>query len=125
MYTFCARKIGILKRLRRKLHPAVIHHTYTTPIRPKLEYASPVWSGGNTTKLTKLEESFSHSIAISFAKLENRFAYHMLVLFFKIILGIAPLFLRSLFPALSSSSSGYNFRRMSYPVFAVQRSAML
>ena len=127
VYTSCARKIGILKRLRWKLHPAVIHHIYTTAIQPKLEYVSLVWSGGNTTKLTKLEESFSRtgSIGISFTKLENQFAYHPLVLFFKIKLGIAPLHLRSLLPTLSSSSSGYNFRRMSYPVPAVQRSAML
>ena len=71
---------------------------------------SPIWSGGNTTELTKREEAFSCSIGISLTKLENRFAYHTLVLFFKIKLGIAPLYLRSLLPTLSSSRSGYNFR---------------
>ena len=121
--TSSARMIGILERLQQKLHPAVIHHIYTTAIRQKFEYASSIWSGGNTTKLTKLEESFSRCIGISLTKLENRFAYRTLILFFKIKLESAPLYLRSLLPTLSSSNSGYNFRRVSYP--AVQRSAML
>ena len=36
MYTNCARKIGMLKRLKRKLHPSAFKQIYTGTIRPKI-----------------------------------------------------------------------------------------
>ena len=32
-------KVGILRRLRKKLHPSVVKRIYTEAIRPKLEYS--------------------------------------------------------------------------------------
>ena len=39
VYINCARKIGMLKRLKRKLYPSVFKRIYTGAIRPKMEYA--------------------------------------------------------------------------------------
>ena len=52
VYKSCARKVGTLRRLRTKLKPASTRRIDAGAIRPKLEYACPVWSGSNTAKLT-------------------------------------------------------------------------
>ena len=53
-HSTCARQVGILRRLRKKLDPSVIKRIYTGAIRPKMEYACAIWSGGTTTKLVEL-----------------------------------------------------------------------
>ena len=55
VYTSCARRIGMIRRLRRKLHPVVLKRIYLGAVLPKLEYACPVWCGGPTQKLIKGE----------------------------------------------------------------------
>ena len=55
VYINCARKIEMLKRLKRKLHPSAFKRIYTGAIRPKMEYACTVWSGGPTSKLVDLQ----------------------------------------------------------------------
>ena len=124
VYSSCARKVGILRRLRNKLRSATIRRIYVGAIRPKLEYACPVWSGGNTSKLETLQTSLCRSHQLSLPPLKKRFDYHSLVLFFKIILKVTPAYLNSLLPS-RSSSSGYRFRKLSYPVPLVKKSATL
>ena len=58
VYTDCARKIGILRRLQHTLRSTALWKIFITAIRPRLEYACPEWSGGNTSKLVKLQELF-------------------------------------------------------------------
>ena len=58
VYINCIRKIGMLKRLKRKLHPSAFKRIYTGAIRPKMEYACTVWSGGPTSKLVDLHLFF-------------------------------------------------------------------
>ena len=87
-------------------------------------YACPVWSGGNTSKLVKLQELFCCRHQIVLPQLQQRFDYHTLVLFFKIKSNLAPPYLTELLPQLSSHC-GYNFRKNLYPVPAVKKSSTL
>ena len=124
MYTDCARKIGILRRLQRKLRSTALRKIFIGAIRPRLEYACPVWSVGNTSKLVKLQELFCRRHQIVLPQLQQRFDYHTLVLFFKIKSNLAPPYLTELLPQLSSHC-GYNFRKNPYPVPAVKKSSTL
>ena len=124
VYTDCARKIGILRRLQRKLGSRALRKIFIGAIRPRLEYACPVWSGGNTSKLVKLQELFCCRHQIVLPQLQQRFDYHTLVLFFKIKSNLAPPYLTKLLPQLSSHC-GYNFRKNLYPVPAVKKSSTL
>ena len=58
VFSSCARRIGMLRRLRRILPNAAIRRIYIGSIRPILEYVCPVWCGGPIAKLVKLQESF-------------------------------------------------------------------
>ena len=49
LYTSCARRVGILRRLRNKLQSQVFKKIFIGSIRSKLEYACAVWSGGPIT----------------------------------------------------------------------------
>ena len=124
VYTDCARKIGILRRLQRKIKPAALRRIYIGAIRPRLEYACPVWSGGNTGKLIKLQELFCRRHQIVLPPLQRRFEYHTLVLFFKIKSNLAPRYLTALLPP-PSSNCGYNFRKNLYPVPTLKKSSTL
>ena len=111
VYTSCARRIGMIRRLRRKLHPVVLKRIYLGAVLPKLEYACPVWCGGPTQKLIKMHANFcrrNHS-GTALPSLQTRFDYHTLVMFYKIHTKQAPSYLTSLLPPLSSRS-GYTFR---------------
>ena len=117
-------RFGILRRLQRKLRSTALRKIFIWAIRPRLEYACPVWSGGNTSKLVKLQELFCRRHQIALPQLQQRFDYHTLVLFFKIKSNLAPPYLTELLPQLSSHC-GYNFRKNLYPVPAVKKSSTL
>ena len=51
LYTDCARRIGILRRLTNKLNSAAFRKIFICAIRPKIEYACAVWSGGSNEKI--------------------------------------------------------------------------
>ena len=100
VYTDCARKIGILCRLQRKIRSTALRKIFIGAIRPQLEYACPVWSGGNTSKLVKLQELFWRRHQNVLPQLQQRFDYHTLVLFFKIKSNLAPPYLTEILPQL-------------------------
>ena len=54
--------------------------------------------------------------SLSLPPLEKRFAYHTLVLFYRVRANLAPTFLSPLVPPLTSTKSGYSFKKESYPV---------
>ena len=124
VYTDCARKIGILRRLQHKIRSTALRKIFIGAIRPTFEYACPVWSGGNTSKLVKLQELFCRPHQIVLPQLQQRCDYHTLVLFFKTKSNLAPPYLTELLPQLSSHC-GYNFRKNLYPVPAVKKSSTL
>ena len=57
IYTTCARKIGILRRLRKKLHPSIFKKIYVGVIRPKLEYGCAIWERGPNFKAAELTKN--------------------------------------------------------------------
>ena len=83
LYTSCARRVGILRRLRNRLQSQVFKKIFIGSIRPKLEYACAVWSGGPITKLIRLQEAFCHRHKVHLPSLQKRFQFHSLVLLFK------------------------------------------
>ena len=61
-----------------------LRRVFTVFIRPRLEYANLIWSGGNITKLLKLEEKFCKGNRLTLPTLNACLVYHTLLLFFKI-----------------------------------------
>ena len=82
VYTSCARRIGMIRRLRRKLHPVVLKRIYLGAVLPKLEYACPVWCGGPTQKLIKMHANFCRRNGTALPSLQTRFDYHTLIMFY-------------------------------------------
>ena len=107
VYSTCARMLGILRRLDGNISPLCMERIYKTAIRSRMEYACAVWSGGSTRSLQRLQDSFAKRLGLTHPPLKNRFNYHTLVLFYKIRQNLAPKYLCSLVPDLSSTTSGY------------------
>ena len=84
VYTSCAQRVGMIRRLRRRFSPAVLKKIFIGAVQPKLECACAVWSGGSTQKLQKLCTSFSRRNGTALKPLQKRFDYHTLVMFYKI-----------------------------------------
>ena len=98
VFTKCARHVGILNSLRKKLSKRCLTRIYKGYIRPRLEYACAVWSGGNTSKLLKLQQKFCRQHQVQLPNLSNRFKFHTLTLFYKIRNGLAPTYLSEILP---------------------------
>ena len=62
LYTSCARRVGIMRCLRNKLQSQVFKKFFIGSIRPKLEYACAVWTGGPITKLIMWINQNKHCI---------------------------------------------------------------
>ena len=90
VFSTCARRIGMLRRLRRILPNAAIRRIYVGSIRPILEYTCPVWCGGPIAKLVKLQESFCRRHHVTLPPVKKRFDYHTLILFYKTKAGPPP-----------------------------------
>ena len=112
--TACARMIGILRRLDGTTR-SPMKRIYTAVIHPLMEYVCAVWSGGPTGCLQRLQDSFAKRHSLSFPPLEKRFEYHTLVLFYRVRANLAPTYLSFLVPPLTSTKSGYSFRKKILP----------
>ena len=73
LYTDCAQRIGILRRLRNKLNSTAFRKIFIGAIRPKIEYACAVWSGGPTGKIAKLQDAYCRRHQIHLPPLKKRF----------------------------------------------------
>ena len=124
VFSSCARRIGMLRRLRRILPNAAIRRIYIGSIRPILEYACSVWCGGPIAKLVKLQESFCRRHHVMLPPVKKRFDQHTLILFYKIKSNLAPAYLTELLPS-PSHNSGHTFRKELYPVPLVKKSSSL
>ena len=120
VFSSCARRIGMLRRLRRILPNAAIRRIYVGSIRPILEYTCPVWCEGPIAKLVKLQESFCRRHHVTIPPVKKRFDYHTLILFYKIKSNLAPAYLTELLPS-PSHNSGHTFRKELYPVPLVKK----
>ena len=125
VFTKCARHVGILNSLRKKLSKRCLTRIYKGYIRPRLEYACAVWSGGNTSKLLKLQQKFCRQHQVQLPNLSNRFKFHTLTLFYKIRNGLAPTYLSEILPGTLALSSGRNLRRHVYPFPRINKSSTM
>ena len=125
LYTDCARRIGILRRLRNKLNSTAFRQIFIGAIRPKIEYSCAVWSGGPTGKIAKLQNPHCQRHQIHLPPLRKRRECHTLTLFFKMKHQMVPQYLPSLVPTPTSESSRYSFRKLSYPVSLVSKTSTL
>ena len=124
VYTSCAHRVGMIRRLRWRFSPAVLKKIFIGAVQPQLESACAVWGGGSTQKLQKLSTSFSRRNGTALQPLPKRFDYHTLVMFCKIHSRNAPPYLTSLLPLLSLSS-GYTFRKLSHRFPAVKSTSTM
>ena len=124
VYTDCARKIGILRRLQRKLGSRALRKIFIGAIRPRLEYACPVWSGGNTSKLVKLQELFCCGTRLSYLHCNSDLTITHWCCSSRSNRTWPLLYLTKLLPQLSSHC-GYNFEKICNPVPAVKKSSTL
>ena len=125
VFTKCARHVGILNSLRKKLSKRCLTRIYKGYIRPRLEYACAVWSGGNTSKLLKLQQKFCRQHQVQLPNLSDRFKFHTLTLFYKIRNGLAPTYLSEILPETLALSSGRNLRRHVYPFPRINKSSTM
>ncbi len=116
VYSACARQLGMLRRLRGKVTCATAVKIFKGFIQPRLEYASALWSGGNTRKLSRLQERFCRDHNVHLPPLARRFEYHTLILFFKIRQKLSPSYLNEILPETFSQTTPYNLRKSVYPV---------
>ena len=107
-YTACARMIRILRRLDGTIRSPAMKRMYIAVIRPSMEYACAVWSGGPTGCLQRLQDSFAKRHSLSLPPLGKRFEYHTLVLFYRDRANLAPTYLSSLVPPITSTNSGHS-----------------
>ena len=111
----CSRMIGVLCRLRRRLQAKGLQSRqlmiFIGAIRPRMEYASQVWSGGPTQSLQRLQDSFCKRHGIQLPPLQTWFDYHSLVLLYKMRSSLAPPYLCTLLPRRASATTGYSFRK--------------
>ena len=119
--------IGVLRRLRRRLQGTTVNAIFLGAIRPRMEYASQVWSGGPTQSLQRLQDSFCKRHGIRLPPQQTRFDYHSLVLLYKMRSrsSLAPPYLCTLLPGRASVTTGYSFRKSGYPVPATRKSSTL
>ena len=82
-YESCARRVGILRRLRRTLPSRVLRRNYVGVVLPIKEDACPVWSGRPVyvAKLIHLHESFCRRNQTDLPPLQKRVDFHTSVLF--------------------------------------------
>lgn len=125
IHTTCARQIGLLARLRNVLSKPAVRRIFTGFIRPRLEYASAIWSGGNITKLLKLQEKFCKRHRLTLPALNTRLEYHTLLLFFKIRQNTTPSYLSAILPRTFNDSTTYRLRKMNYPFPGVRKTSSL
>ena len=101
---------------------------FTAVIRPRIEYACAVWSGGPTQRLQRLQDSFSKRHGIMLPSLQKRFDYHTLVLLYRIREKLAPDHLFHYFPPsyrAHHTQAGHSLRKHSYPAPLQKKSATL
>ena len=127
LYKTASKSLNILHKLMHKLDRKTLETIYLTFIRPKLEYASPVWSDLSIQDKTKLENCqikaaqivtgakrrTSHTNLyneVSWPKLEERRRFNNLNLMHKITHTHEPEYLFELLPTTVNSSTSYNLR---------------
>ena len=75
LYTARALKIRMLRSLWKRVSKKCFTKIYIGYIRPRLEYACAIWSGGSTSKLCRLHDRFCRRHQARLPSQEKRFKY--------------------------------------------------
>ncbi|MCG7883380.1 MAG: hypothetical protein JAY96_17510 [Candidatus Thiodiazotropha endolucinida] len=136
--TSAAKILGMMRKLKYKLHRKALNQIYLSFLRPIFEYASVVWDGCTMYEKDSLEKiqheaarivsglTRSVSIAklyseIGWLSLADRRNYQKLILVFKSKNAMLPEFLTNLFPPVVGMTSRYELRNSDDYVIQNQR----
>lgn len=120
-------RLNLLRSLKFKVSRKALEHIYVAFIRPLLEYSDSVWDNCSTetkhlldaihieaariitggTKLCGIEKMFTD---LGWESLQSRRNKHKLIVFYKILNGLAPQYLSDLVPPLVQQNTRYNLR---------------
>ena len=128
-YTACARRVGILRRLKRKPTSTAFNNRTDQHRNCPSNHGICLchlewWLNSKAEKAAAAAAALCRSHDVSLPPLQTRFDYFTLMLFYKIRMRLSPQSLQNMLPN-PSSHSGYQFRKMSYPVPKVKKSSTL
>ncbi|XP_060593627.1 uncharacterized protein LOC132748097 [Ruditapes philippinarum] len=121
------KRVHIMRRLKFTLDKKSLEVIYTSFIRPFLEYADVIWNNCSMAEkdiLDKIQNECARIVSgatklvsldklqqeVNWSSLEERRRVHRLILFYKMINGLAPEYLTNLVPPNIGSTSSYNLR---------------
>ena len=122
------KRIGVMQFLKTRLDRLSLQINYFSFIRPILEYGDVIWdnlSQGLKDQLDKVQNEAARIVTgctklvsivdlyreAGWETLGQRRRKHKLILFYKMMYGVAPNYLNNLIPPTVGSSSTYNLRR--------------
>ena len=120
-------RLNLLRALKFRVSHKSLEHMYISFVRPLLEYCDSVWDNASVdskkqldavhieaariitgaTKLCSIEKLLSD---LGWESLQNRRNKHKLIIFYKIINGLAPNYLLDLVPPIIQETTNYNLR---------------
>lgn len=123
-------RLNLMRGLKFKVSRTALEKMYISFIRPLLEYCDSVWDNASTeakrqldavhieaartitgaTKLCSIDKLFAD---LGWESLQSRRNKHKLVIFYKIMNGLAPSYLSDLVPPLIQDTTHYNLRNSS------------
>jgi hypothetical protein len=122
-----SKRVHMLKGLKYKLNRDILINLYKTMIRPVMEYADCVWDGcsvylSNLLEILQYESAIIVTGALKgsskqrllselcWEEMKTRRLFHKLTLFYKIVKGYTPSYLRSLLPPKVCEMSRFSLR---------------
>ena len=129
-YIFVHIRLNLMRGLKFKVSRTALEKMYISFIRRLLEYCDSVWDNASTeakrqldavhieaartitgaTKLCSIDKLFAD---LGWESLQSRRNKHKLVIFYKIMNGLAPSYLSDLVPPLIQDTTHYNLRNSS------------
>ena len=119
-------RINRLSQFKYRLDRRSLERVYISNIRPIMEYGDVIWAGGNIGDLDKLDMQKNAARVVTGATarcdtstlmndvawpmLASRRRIHRLTMFYQIVNGLSPPYLRDLLPARVGERSRYNMR---------------
>ncbi|MEW8548405.1 MAG: reverse transcriptase family protein, partial [Candidatus Thiodiazotropha sp.] len=124
-------RLNLMRALKFRISRKALEQMYISFIRPVLEYCDSVWDNASTetkqkletvhieaartitgaTKLCSIQKLFDD---LGWESLQNRRNKHKLTIFYKIMNGLAPGYLRDCLPPLVQETTSYNLRNANH-----------
>ena len=120
-------RLNLLRALKFKVNRNALEKMYISFIRPLLEYSDSVWDNASTESKKQLEAVHNEAARIitgatklcsikkfltdlGWESLQSRRSKHKLILFYKMVNGLAPEYLQTLVPPTVQNTTSYNLR---------------